>query len=88
MLKDLKKYLDNSADCDTIVLECSQMELFKKLDDIARASATKYDIFIPRIYYNNKYLFCMFIRELWDIAYSHGEMDTKKENNLEIDLTD
>lgn len=88
MLENFKKYLDNSADCDTIILECSQLEEFKQMNDILLDSAYDGFMIVDDELSEKTKVFFSFIRNIWDIAYSHGEMDTKKENNLEIDLTE
>lgn len=78
-MKDLfKKYLDNSADCDTMYLELAdKVKEFR--DDYIWLEG--WDASVTT---DNELLFNL-IRTVWDKAYSHGYHDAQAECNLTLE---
>lgn len=82
-MKDLfKKYLDNSADCDTIKIELIGCDDFEKTFEGARLADCYWQK--PREGYKYKQALFNLIRIVWDKAYSHGYHDAQAECGLTL----
>lgn len=87
-----KKYLDNSQDYDTIKLELENSYNFEQCfevmdmvdhqdaDTLARNHALSY----PFIVETNRQMLFDLIREVWDIAYSHGYHDAQADEGINL----
>lgn len=67
-INGLAQYLNGAEDSDAIVLEISRMWLFDYLVNEVCATQALYD----------------FIRDLWDVAYSHGRQDAFAEEGANL----
>lgn len=83
-----KKYLDNSQDCNTIKLELENSYPLEDLWDLAKQAdysdlriLQQQGLRIENVETNRKLLFDL-IREVWDIAYSHGYHDAQADEGM------
>lgn len=90
MKEILKKYLDNSPDCDTIILELQdsyELEQLYKLADLAdyNDNCLMFSTGLPFKETNEhvQWIFSL-IRNVWDIAYNHGYQDAQADSGLTL----
>lgn len=93
-MKDImKKYLDNSPDCDTIILELqgsydlAHMIECADLDDyMNKEYEIKRGMYDPNDEYNDLSVRSLFdlVREIWDAAYNHGYQDAQVDCGLTL----
>lgn len=91
---DLKKYLDNSIDSDTIILALSDSYNFEEIANLV----TEVDYSDTRILQQqglsiakvetSRQTLADLIHEIWDIAYNHGEHDALADSGFTLQEMD
>lgn len=92
---NLKKYLDNSADSDTIVLSVSQSYNFEEMANLAIEAdyndmriLQQQGLTVTRVE-TSRQILADLIREVWDTAYNHGYHDAQADEGLTLaEMTD
>lgn len=68
-MRGLVRHFDGAADAETIALEVGQMPMFEYLVNEVCATQAVYD----------------FIRDIWDVAYSHGMHDALADEGVTLE---
>lgn len=87
---NLKKYLDNSADSDTIVLAMSESYNFEEMANLAIEAdyndmriLQQQGLTVTRVE-TSRQILADLIREVWDAAYNHGYHDAQADEGLTL----
>lgn len=67
-IENWREYMDGAQDAETIILEVSRLPIFDYLVHEICATQALYDL----------------VRDVWDIAYSHGRHDALAEEGLTL----